>query len=198
MPVIQSPVWQRHANEILNMKKIIGSLLFFLLVSTAIAQNYLPVDENSTVKFTIKNFGLTVNGSFKGLKGRVTFNPADLSTALMSTSVEATTINTGNGTRDAHLRKEEYFDVIKYPRISFISTKIVSSASGGMYLMEGNITIKGITKKIAFPFKAVSNGDGYLLEGTFKIDRRDFGVGGNSMVLSDKLTVTLAVVAKKS
>ncbi len=180
------------------MKKIIGGLVFFLFVSTVNAQNYLPVDESSTVKFTIKNFGLTVNGSFKGLKGKVVFNPADLSTALMSTSVEAATINTGNATRDAHLRKEEYFDVIKYPRISFISTKIVSSINEGMYLMEGNITIKDVTKKIAFPFKAILTAGGYLLEGTFKIDRRDFGVGGNSMVLSDKLTVTLAVVAKKN
>lgn len=180
------------------MKRIIVSLVIFLFVSAAIAQKYVPVDESSTVKFTIKNFGLTVNGSFKGLKGRVNFNPADPSTALISTSVDAATINTGNGTRDAHLKKQEYFDVIKYPQISFISTKIVSSMGVGMYLMEGNISIKGVTKKIIFPFKAVSNGDGYLLEGTFKIDRRDFGVGGNSMVLSDKLTVNLAVVTKKN
>ena len=180
------------------MKKIIVSLLFFMFVTTAIAQNYLPVAETSTVKFTIKNFGLTVNGSFKDLKGRVTFNPADLSTALMSTSVDAATINTGNGARDAHLKKQEYFDVIKYPRISFISSKIVSSTVAGMYQVEGNITIKDVTKKITFPFTAVSKKDGYLLEGTFKIDRRDFGVGGNSMVLSDKLTVTLAVVTKRN
>jgi len=180
------------------MKKNILSLVFFLFVSTVIAQNYFPVDETSTVKFTIKNFGLTVNGSFKGLKGKVTFNPANPSTAFISANVEAVTINTSNGTRDAHLKKEEYFDVIKYPRISLISTKIVSSAGGGMYLMEGNITIKGVTKKIAFPFTAVSKGDGYLLEGTFKIDRRDFGVGGNSIVLSDKLTVTLAVFTKRN
>ncbi len=180
------------------MKKIITSLVFFLFVSAAIAQNYLPVDENSTVKFMIKNFGLTVNGSFKGLKGKVTFNPADLSTFLISTSVDVASINTGNGTRDAHLRKAEYFDVIKYPRISFISTKIVSSSSGGTYVFEGNITIRGVTKKVSFPFTAISKGDGYLLEGTFKIDRRDFGVGGKSMVLSDKLTVSLAVVTKKN
>ena len=180
------------------MKKIIVSIVLFLFVSTAFAQNYLVLDESSMVKFTIKNFGLTVNGSFKGLKGRVAFNPNDPSTALISTSIDATTINTGNGTRDAHLKNQEYFDVIKYPRISFISTKILSSKGGGMYLMEGNLTIKDVTKKISFPFKAVSYGDGYLLEGAFKIDRRDFGVGGNSMVLSDKLTVSLVVVTKKN
>lgn len=180
------------------MKKIIVSLTFFLLVSAAFAQNYLPVDDGSSVKFSIKNFGLTVNGSFKGLKGKVTFNPADLSASFISTSVDAATINTGNGTRDGHLKKQDYFDVIKYPRISFISTKIVSSTVAGMYEIEGNITIKGVTKKIAFPFTAVSKGAGYLLEGTFKIDRRDFGVGGKSMVLSDKLTVSLAVLARKN
>jgi len=180
------------------MKKTILSLAFFLLISAAFAQNYLPVDEGSLVKFTIKNFGLTVNGNFKGLKGRITFNPADPATAFISASVAAATINTGNNTRDIHLKKEEYFDVIKYPAISFISTKIVSSGSAGMYTVEGNITIKGVTKKVAFPFTALSKGDGYLLEGTFKIDRRDFGVGGKSMVLSDKLTVTLAVFARKS
>jgi polyisoprenoid-binding protein YceI len=180
------------------MKKTILSLVFFLLVSAAFAQNYLPVDDGSTVKFAIRNFGLTVNGSFKGLKGKVSFDPTSPATAFINAAVDVATINTGNGTRDAHLKKQEYFDVIKYPRISFISTKIVSSTSAGTYLVEGNITIKGVTKKIAFPFTAVSKGDGYLLEGTFKINRRDFAVGDKSMVLSDNLTVTLSVFARKN
>jgi polyisoprenoid-binding protein YceI len=62
--------------------------------------------------------------------------------------------------------------------------------------MYGNLTIKGVTKPIEFGFGATPKNGGYLFDGEFKINRRDFGVGGNSVSLSDKLTVTLSVFAK--
>jgi polyisoprenoid-binding protein YceI len=176
-------------------------LLFFVLLTVELAarsQTYLPIDNGSQVGFSIKNFGFTVNGNLKGLKGRIIFNPANLTAAFVNASVDAATINTDNGLRDSHLKKADYFDVAKFPLINFISTKITPTATAGNFLMEGNITIRDITRKITFPFTAISTGDGYLLAGSFVINRRDFGVGGGSMVLSDNLTVSLAVVAKKN
>lgn len=180
-----------------TMKKLFFSLVCTLFLSAIFAQNYIPTDNGSDVKFSIKNFGLNVNGSFKGLKGKVTFNPANLPASSISASVDVATINTGNSSRDGHLKKEEYFHVAKYPVISFVSTKIINATKTGSLFIEGNITIKGITKAISFPFTAVPNSEGYLLKGEFKLNRRDFKVGGKSMVLGDNLTIALSIVARK-
>jgi polyisoprenoid-binding protein YceI len=179
------------------MKKWLPFFVLLIIGLTVRSQTYLPIDNGSQVNFSIKNFGFTVNGNLKGLKGRLIFNPANLPAAVFNASVAAATINTGNGLRDSHLKKADYFDVVKFPLINFVSTKITGTAIAGNFLMEGDITIRDITQKIAFPFIAIPNSDGYLLAGSFVINRRDFGVGGGSMVLSDHLTVSLTVVAKK-
>ena len=62
--------------------------------------------------------------------------------------------------------------------------------------MFGKITIKGVTKEINFPFTSTAKNGGYLFEGSFKLNRRDFGVGGDSISLSDGLTVSLSIFAK--
>ena len=100
--------------------------------------------------------------------------------------------------RKIKLKKEEYFDVIKFPNLSFISTKITVGSASGTYIMVGKMTIKGISKEITFPFTAHAQGDGYQFSGSFPLNRRDFGVGGKSMILSDNLTVLLVVLAEKA
>lgn len=179
------------------MKRITTLLFFILLLSKADAQNYLPVDEGSSIKFTIKNFGFTVDGSFTGVKGNIRFDAANSSAASFTVSINAGSVNTSNQSRDKHLRKEEYFDADKYPLINFAST-FISTTKPGMFLMHGKLTIKGITKEISFPFTAVAQNNGYLFAGSFKINRRDFTVGGSSMVLADNLELSLSVFAKKN
>ena len=133
----------------------------------------------------------------KGLQGKINFNPASLATASFSVNVDAATINTNNGSRDNHLKKEEYFDVANYPRLQFISTKISATNKPAIFKMEGYITIKGVTKLVNFPFAIVEKPDGDSFLGEFTINRRDFKVGGSSWVLSDNLIVSLSVFAKK-
>jgi polyisoprenoid-binding protein YceI len=177
------------------MKKIMLLPIVFCCAANLFAQNYHATDAGSEVKFTIKNFGLTVTGSFKGLQGAVIFDPANTGASSVNVSVDAATVNTGNGSRDKHLKKDDYFDVVKYPKLSFVSTKITGKP--GAYSIQGNLTIKGISKSVSFPFTATAVAGGYLLSGNFKINRRDFNVGGSSWVLSDDLTVSLNVSAIK-
>jgi len=127
------------------------------------------------------------------LKGNISFDPSNLSTALFDLNVDAATVNTGINSRDNHLRKEEYFNVNKFPSITFLSTKVTASNKDGIFIVSGNITIKGITKNISFPFTAQARQNGYLFKGTFKLNRRDFQVGGGSLVLSDNLEVSFSV-----
>jgi polyisoprenoid-binding protein YceI len=180
------------------MKKITiltGSLIIML---NSMAQVLIPKDEKQAVSFSIKNFGLTVNGSFTGVQGSISFNPASLVTASFNVTVDAGTVNTGNNSRDGHLKKEEYFNATAFKEISLVSTKITGGSAQGAYLFEGVLSIKGTNKSIAFPFTAVQTTEGYLFTGSFKINRRDFKVGGSSLVLSDNLTVNLKVSAKRS
>jgi len=158
-------------------------------------QQYQPVDEKSGVKFSIKNFGITTGGDFKGLEGEIEFDKANPEKSVFKMSVDAAKVNTGNDSRDGHLRKEDYFDAAKFPKIAFKSEKVESK--GGNFVTTGQLTIKGISKTISIPFKAEAKEDGYLFEGSFLLNRRDFGIGGNSMVLGDNVTVSLSVFAKK-
>ena len=170
---------------------------FYFTLPGLHAQQYLPVDTKSSVKFEIKNFGLNVNGSFKGLQGKIFFNPGNLPSSEFNVSVDAATVNTGNSSRDGHLKKEEYFDAAKYSKITFTSSKITASGNPGQYMVQGSFTIKGISKPVSFPFTVSSSTNGDVFKGQFKINRRDFKVGGKSWVLSDDVTVTLNVSTVK-
>jgi polyisoprenoid-binding protein YceI len=177
------------------MKMLLFILPLLAAGSALFAQDYTPVDAASQVKFSIKNFGAAVDGSFKGLRGSVKFIPGNPAASSVNVTVDAATVNTGNSSRDKHLKKADYFDVAKYPTLGFASVKI--TGKDGSYTMEGNLTIKGTTKYISFPFTATPIANGYRLQGQFRINRRDFKVGGNSWVLSDNATISLNVQAIK-
>ncbi len=179
------------------MKKL--KIIAFLLLMSGVmyAQKYILADAGSKVHFVIKNFGIRTGGDFTGLKGSIVFDPNALNTSSFNVSVNSTTIDTDNGTRDKHLRKEEYFNVEKFPLITFVSTKVTNSSAPGRFYIFGNLTIKGVTKAIEFGFNATPTSTGYIFNGAFEINRRDFGVGGSSVSLSDNLKVTLSIVANK-
>ena len=179
------------------LKKVFTALAIFG-VATAFGQTYTPTDAGSKVRFVIKNFGINTGGTFNGLAGNITFDPANLSAASFNVSVDAKTVNTDIEARDNHLRKAEYFDVEKYPKLSFRSTKLTTTNKEGYLYVTGVITIKNISKEISFPFKQTSKDGGVLFEGEFKLNRRDFGVGGKSFSMSDELNVELSVFAKKN
>ena len=179
------------------IKKVLTAIALFCVV-TAFGQNYTPADDGSKVRFVIKNFGINTGGTFEGLAGTITFDPANLANASFNVTVDAKTVDTDLEARDNHLRKEEYFDVEKYPKVSFKSTKITTTNKDGYLFMFGVITIKNISKEISFPFKQTSKDGGILFDGEFKLNRLDFGVGGKSFSMSDELNVELSIFAKKN
>jgi polyisoprenoid-binding protein YceI len=179
------------------MKILKITTAFLLIASISFAQKYTVTDEGSKVHFVIKNFGVRTGGDFTGLKGNITFDPKTLNTSQFNVTVNSKTINTDNNSRDKHLRKDEYFDVEKYPVIAYISTKITESTVAGRFFVIGNLTIKGVTKVVQFGFSATPSAAGYSFKGEFEINRRDYGVGGSSVSMADKLKVSLDILAKK-
>ncbi|OCX53863.1 hypothetical protein BEL04_06140 [Mucilaginibacter sp. PPCGB 2223] len=177
------------------MKKIMMLLLIIGAANVSRAQ-YKPAEQGSTLKFTIKNLGFGVDGSFTGFEGAINFNPQNLAASSFDVTVASATVNTDNSLRDEHLKGDSFFDVKTYPRIKLASTQITNIRSG-TYLFNGQLTIKGKAKPIKFPFEATQSGDGFVFKGSFKMNRKDFGVGGTSTV-SDELEVFINVTAKKA
>jgi polyisoprenoid-binding protein YceI len=178
------------------MKYVYATILALFSISFVSAQSYTPVDTASEVTFKIKNLGFNTTGSFSGLAGVISFNPADPGGCNFDVHIDAKTVNTGNDMRDNHLRGEDYFDVKNYPQIRFVSEKVTNTKKNGTLFVSGKLTMKGITKDVSFPFTAQPTSDGYLFNGEFSINRRDFKVGGGSTV-GDRLTVLLKVTARK-
>jgi polyisoprenoid-binding protein YceI len=180
----------------INMKKTAFLLLITIIAKMAAAQ-YKPVDQGSVIKFTIENFGFDVNGTFQGLTGVINFDPENLPASNFDVSLDATSVNTGNNLRDKHLKDADYFDVSHYPRIRLASSNITGKNESCLFT--GALTIKGKTRQITFPFTAGPVDDGYIFKGSFKIKRKDYGLGGISTI-ADELEVNLmihAVAAKK-
>jgi|SRR3569833_2376096 len=178
------------------MKRIFLLLLLVAMAWKAGFAQLKPADQGSSVQFTIQNFGFDVNGSFKGLHGTIDFDLQKPENGHFDVELDANSINTDNSLRDEHLRGEAYFDVKKYPKIKLESTKIQPGNKAGSYLFQGKLTIKNVSQNVSFPFTATAAADGYQFAGTFKIRRKDFGVGGTSTI-SDELQVSLNIVAKK-
>lgn len=172
--------------------------LFFSL--NTYAQNLKLVDSASKVHFVIKNFGINTGGDFSGLKGKINFLPDSLAACKFNVSVAAATIDTDNSMRDKSLASDEYFNAEKFPLLTMVSTKIekTNKTAAGFYYFTGSLTIKGVTKNISFPFQAKEENDGFLFTANFDINRMDFGLGQQSIVLSNQVAVTLSVFAKKS
>lgn len=165
----------------------------FVLLSSFALLTLKPVDTDDAVTFTIKNFGLNTSGKLKGLKGDIKWDEQNVAASSFTVSADVNTINTGVEGRDNHLKKEDYFNVAKYPTITFTSTGITNT--NGAYSVTGNISIKGTTKTISFPFTVLKTSNGYVFDGSFNINRKDYNIGGGSMVLSDDANVHLKVQA---
>ena len=169
------------------------ALCCFIVLSSFAVLALHPVDSKDAVTFVIQNFGINTKGEFNGLKGNIQWNEENPSASSINVSVDANTINTAIAARDKELKDETYFNTDKYPAISFVSTAIAPANAG--YKATGNLTMKGVTKTISFPFTATKTANGYLFNGKFTINRLDYGIGKSSMVLGDDVDITLKVQA---
>jgi polyisoprenoid-binding protein YceI len=180
---------------IILLKSRLGVLVCFsFLLQTAFAQIH-PVAGESTVHFSLKNFGFKTGGKLDAPEGDIFFNPDDLSKSSFRVTIKTESINTNNGSRDEHLKEPEYFDVKNYPLIRFVSSSIKSGSKQGSYEVVGTMTIKNKSKEISMPFTAEKRAAGWFFDGGFKMDRKDFDIGGSSTI-SNELTVEIKVMAR--
>lgn len=178
--------------------KYLSSLIFLGFIfsfNLLFAQKQWQV-QSSSVTFKIKNAGFTVDGKFGTVEAAILFDMNNLEQSSIEASITTQTIDTGIEGRDTHLRKPDYFDATKYPKINMKSQKITKLANGtyeGTFLL----TLKGITKEVKIPFSYTENGASATYGGEFKINRLDYKVGGKSWVMSDNVTIKIIVIGKQ-
>jgi polyisoprenoid-binding protein YceI len=167
-------------------------IVIFFLPYFVKSQTLKPDAGASQIQFTIANFGLDVEGTFSGIAGSILFSGQDPEAALFDLQIPSNSIETGITLRDKHLKNETYFNCEKYPLIRFVSTQ-VRQAKDGWFEVSGLLTIKGISKPVAFPFQVSQVKERIRLTGKFTINRRDFLIGKNSLTMSDSVNVQVSV-----
>ncbi len=163
--------------------------LFFMSAFSANAQ--WKNIKSSAITFKIKNAGIGVDGSFKKASIQVNVDEANPSSSFFSGIVEAGSIETGINLRNNHLKeKEEFFNIAKYPTLAMKSVSVVLK-SPGVYTVTWDLTMKGITRKFTSQVNAVQEGSILHLATEFRINRKEWNVGGNSITMADMVTVKL-------
>ncbi|MES2266458.1 MAG: YceI family protein [Bacteroidota bacterium] len=175
------------------MKKIIAAIVLLVIGTSAFAQNNIT---KARISFELKNLGIKTGGVIGGVQGNINFDPAKLATSRIEATADVNTINTDNDMRDEHLKKPDYFDVEKYPKMSLSSVSFKKN-NGNNFIGQFNLTIKGITKLVDVPFTYAATSTANLFKGSFKINRKDFKIGGNSMTMSDDVTINFEAEAAK-
>lgn len=161
---------------------------------------------HSSIGFSVRHLVVSkIRGTFGTFSGAVVV--AEDGTPSVSAEIAVDSVNTGNEQRDAHLKAADFFDVENYPTASFVSTGV--RADGDDYVLDGDFTLKGVTKPIELKlaFDGVNPGMGHGevagFEASVVLNRKDFGIdidmpletGG--AVVGDKVTITLNIEALK-
>lgn len=165
---------------------------------------------HSSIQFAVNHYGLTdIPGFFRDFTGSVNFDAKDITKSTVEFTAKATSIDTGVAGRDNHLRTADFFEVEKYPDITFKSTKVEKKGKG--YLLTGDFTMKGVTKSIVFPFQIAGwlpanekSGGKMGISAETTINRRDYGVnwgsnlpGTNIPAVADMVKISLQIDAGK-
>ena len=161
---------------------------------------------HSIAEFKVRHMMISfVRGEFSGLSGVLKLDESDYTRSTVEVSIPAASIRTVDEKLDAHLKNEDFFDVEKFPTLTFKSSKIQSSG-GRNYAVTGDLTIHGVTRSVTLSVNDVSEpsndpwGNQRIgLSGSTKINRKDFGIVWNTaldsggVLVGDEVSITLDV-----
>jgi len=169
------------------------------------AETYWFIEPGYTiVQFSVKNFLLfTVNGRFTEVAGTLICHESEVHCSSVEATIKATSINTGNQRRDAHLRSADFLAADTHPEITFRSTSVKKGRDRDTLVVTGTLTIKGVSREVVLAVTEVDRSRSPQGEeiayysATTEIDRHDFGVSHWRGVIGSKLKITLHVQAQK-
>ena len=182
----------------------------FLAAASVNATEYGLDKAHSHIGFSVKHLLTMVPGEFKDFDGSFSFDEKKPGNGKVTVTIQAASIDTNNEMRNKHLKTPDFFDVEKYPTLTFVSKK-VEAAGDKNYKVTGDLTIHGVTKPVVLDVEYMGTDsmmgmDTIGFSATTKIDRRDFGLSmgqdklstaGNMMVGNDvKITLDIAGMSK--
>lgn len=191
------------------MKKMITSIstiIALALPAFAFASTWTIDPDHSNVGFKVKHLMVTnVKGSFDKHTGTVDINDKDITKSKVEVTIDTASINTNVQKRDDHLRSADFFDVAKYPAMTFVSKK-VAKAGKDRLKVTGDLTLHGVTRQVVLDVEPITKESkdpwGNIRRGTTattKIDRKDFGLTWNKgletggVLIGDTIAITLEI-----
>ena len=186
------------------MKKLFVLFAGLSLAAAATAQGSWNFDKShSSVNFSVTHMVVSdVEGSFKDFSAEVKSDKPDFTDVNINFTIQAASITTGDEKRDGHLKSPDFFDVAKFPTITFKSTS-VKKITDKQYELEGDLTMHGVTKKVKWALKyngTIKDPYGNTRAGfkaSLVINRKDYGVSWGKVmdtggaVLGDDVTITV-------
>jgi polyisoprenoid-binding protein YceI len=189
------------------MKKVFLVFTAVALSLVATAQSWSVDNNHSGIRFSVSHLMISeVDGLFKDFSGTVSVTKEDFSDLQTTFTIQTKSISTNNEMRDKHLSTPDFFDVEKYPTITFASTSITPTADK-QYTLVGDLSLHGITKEVTWDVKGsdiVKDPFGGIGRAGFKatttIKRSDFGINPSmpEAMVGDEvnITVNLEIVKK--
>lgn len=161
---------------------------------------------HSSAQFQVRHMMVsTVRGTFSKMTGSIQYDPSNLSKTSIEATIDASSVDTHEASRDNDLRGPDFFDVNKFPSLTFKSKRAESEGPGKIKLT-GDLTMHGVTKEVVFdvdgPTASMNDGHGNLHMGasaTAKVNRKDFGLNWNHMldnggaIVGDEVVITIDV-----
>jgi polyisoprenoid-binding protein YceI len=189
-----------------NSKALRLFAVVMMLASVALAADQYKIDPaHSAANFTVKHMLIsTVHGRFSSVSGTIMYDEKDLSKSSVDAVIKADSINTDNESRDKHLKSGDFFEVEKYPEITFKSKKV--EKRGNQLVAIGTLTIKGVSKDVELPFEInkleTARETKIGVGATTEINRQDYGVSwsrkldNGGMVVADAVKIELNLEAR--
>lgn len=136
--------------------------------------------EASEITFRATSRLMNADGHFSRFSGEVVVDPAVLTSARISLSIDTASLDTGIGMRDRHLRSGDFFDAERFPTIVFQSVRV--EAAGRRATVVGRLSLHGVTREIAVPVDVQISDAALVASGEFIVNRGDYGMGYNSFL----------------
>ncbi|MBT8266315.1 MAG: YceI family protein [Bacteroidia bacterium] len=190
--------------------KLLLWIIFSLISSTLIAQDYTIDSSHSSVQIEVERFGVVdVVGRFKDVQGTITYNAEQIAQTSATSTIKVDSYDANNIGGEEAVKSVAFLDQATYPEISFVSKKVISKDDIN-YLL-GDLTIHGVTNEIELPFEVkgplmdlATQKQSIAFTASIVIDRQDYGVkfdrklpNGTMLVANDvKITLNILAIAE--
>ena len=189
---------------------VFASVLSLFFVTAAFSADKYEIDAvHTSVGFSVRHLVISnVKGKFNDVSGIIMYDDSDLNKSSVSVTIKTASIDSDNQDRDGHLKSGDFFNVEKYPEITFKSKRIEKKDDG--YVAIGDLTIRGVTKEVNLTFTVlgpIKDPWGNMkigVEGSLTIDRQDYGVSwsktmdNGGLVVGNEVKMEFSVEAVKA